>query len=159
MFVADWGDRKIARYDMDGKNEFVLVNKGVNAVPYSIAIDIETNLLFYGDIGMHTIEYITIDKKNRTVLKENVQPHHMFVFKNVLFWSDPKANIYALDIHKPSNVTNHTVPELRQVPSDLVILSANIQPDGMVTFILINLDTTDSCTVLIISGQCFVLCI
>lgn len=129
MFVADWGDRKIARYDMDGKNEFVLVNKGVNAVPYSIAIDIETNLLFYGDIGMHTIEYITIDKKNRTVLKENVQPHHMFVFKNVLFWSDPKANIYALDIHKPSNVTNHTVPELRQVPSDLVILSANIQPD------------------------------
>ena len=68
MYWTDWGDfPKIERAGMDGKHRHVLISKNLTW-PNGLVIDYKTNLLYWVDAGMHTIEYAELDGSNRKVI-------------------------------------------------------------------------------------------
>ena len=67
MYWTDWGQHaKIERSGMDGKNRHVLISSNLTW-PNGLVIDYSTDLLYWVDAGMHTIEYADLNGNNRKV--------------------------------------------------------------------------------------------
>lgn len=68
MYWSDWGENAsgIYRSGMDGSHRISLVSYRISW-PNSMTIDHITNRLYWTDIKLNTIEYITLDGKFRKV--------------------------------------------------------------------------------------------
>lgn len=67
MFWTDWGKKpKIEKIGMDGKSRKVIIRSGLKW-PNGLALDIETETLYWTDAGTSRIECSTVDGHNRKV--------------------------------------------------------------------------------------------
>lgn len=69
MYWTDWGaSPKIERAGMDASNRLVIISSNLTW-PNGLAIDYESQCLYWADAGMKTIEYAGLDGSNRKVRK------------------------------------------------------------------------------------------
>lgn len=67
MYWTDWGaSPKIERAGMDASNRLVIISSNLTW-PNGLAIDYESQRLYWADAGMKTIEYAVLDGSNRKV--------------------------------------------------------------------------------------------
>lgn len=67
MYWTDWGaNPKIERAGMDASNRLVIISSNLTW-PNGLAIDYESQRLYWADAGMKTIEYASLDGSNRKV--------------------------------------------------------------------------------------------
>ena len=132
MFVADWGDSpEIFRFRMDGSNRKALVKTNIT-IPYSIAVDTETHLVYWGDTYKNKIEYMTTSGKNRKLIQLNSdrRPYYMTVFGGRVFWTNGITKIFSW------SSLNSTVYEISSFsggsifPHGIVVYSADKQAIG-----------------------------
>lgn len=140
MFVTDWGDyAKIERFNMDGTGGVVIVKSGIKW-PFCITVDMKTHLVYWGDASLSKIEYMTMDGKNRHVIRlsNDVGPYYLSAFNNEIFWSDAKTNIFSCNKDDISNIkTIDKIGGKPIRPFDLKIYSKEKQPDGMFFFVYV----------------------
>ena len=68
MYWSDWGAvAKIERAGMDGSQRIALITANLTW-PNGLAIDHDKGRLYWADGGTKSIEYVTLDGKQRTVL-------------------------------------------------------------------------------------------
>ncbi|GFT41556.1 putative vitellogenin receptor, partial [Nephila pilipes] len=86
------GASGIYRSGMDGNHRTTLVSKKVGWIN-GIALDHTTNRLYWGDVRLSIIEFITLDGKTQKVLPTNevFHPYSVAVFEDNLYWSDWKT--------------------------------------------------------------------
>lgn len=69
MYWTDWGaNPKIERAGMDASNRLVIISSNLTW-PNGLAIDYESQRLYWADAGMKTIEYASLDGSHRKVRK------------------------------------------------------------------------------------------
>ena len=67
MYWTDWGaNPKIERAGMDASNRIVIISSNLTW-PNGLAIDYETQRLYWADAGMKTIEFGNFDGSDRQV--------------------------------------------------------------------------------------------
>lgn len=67
MYWTDWGSNpKIERAGMDASNRIVIIASNLTW-PNGLAIDYQTERLYWADAGMKTIEYGNFDGSDRQV--------------------------------------------------------------------------------------------
>lgn len=72
MFWTDWGKiPKIEKIGMDGVGRKVIVRTGLKW-PNGLALDLETETLYWGDAGTSQIECSTLEGRNRKVQLKSV---------------------------------------------------------------------------------------
>lgn len=70
MYWTDWGaNPKIERAGMDASSRIVIISSNLTW-PNGLAIDYETQRLYWADAGMKTIEYGNFDGSDRQVKKK-----------------------------------------------------------------------------------------
>lgn len=76
MYWTDWGSNpKIERAGMDASNRIVIIASNLTW-PNGLAIDYQTERLYWADAGMKTIEYGNFDGSDRQVKTfKHVQPN------------------------------------------------------------------------------------
>ena len=73
MYWTDWGaSPKIERAGMDASNRLVIISSNLTW-PNGLAIDYESQRLYWADAGMKTIEYAGLDGSNRKVRKPSLR--------------------------------------------------------------------------------------
>ena len=73
MYWTDWGaSPKIERAGMDASNRLVIISSNLTW-PNGLAIDYESQRLYWADAGMKTIEYASLDGSNRKVRKPSLR--------------------------------------------------------------------------------------
>jgi len=73
MYWTDWGaNPKIERAGMDASNRLVIISSNLTW-PNGLAIDYESQRLYWADAGMKTIEYASLDGSNRKVWKTSLR--------------------------------------------------------------------------------------
>lgn len=71
MYWTDWGaNPKIERAGMDASSRIVIISSNLTW-PNGLAIDYETQRLYWADAGMKTIEYGNFDGSDRQVNNES----------------------------------------------------------------------------------------
>jgi len=88
LFYTDWdAPAKIARLDMDGQNQKILIEGKNIEWPNGLAID--NTKVYWADARFDRIESINFDGTDRKVIRPSTQ--HIFglaVDKNYIYWSD-----------------------------------------------------------------------
>lgn len=73
MYWTDWGaNPKIERAGMDASNRLVIISSNLTW-PNGLAIDYESQRLYWADAGMKTIEYASLDGSHRRVRKPSLR--------------------------------------------------------------------------------------
>lgn len=73
MYWTDWGaNPKIERAGMDASNRMVIISSNLTW-PNGLAIDYESQRLYWADAGMKTIEYASLDGSHRKVRKPSLR--------------------------------------------------------------------------------------
>lgn len=73
MYWTDWGaNPKIERAGMDASNRLVIISSNLTW-PNGLAIDYESQRLYWADAGMKTIEYASLDGSHRKVRKPSLR--------------------------------------------------------------------------------------
>lgn len=74
MYWTDWGaSPKIERAGMDASNRVVIISTNLTW-PNGLAIDYETQRLYWADAGMKTIEFGNFDGSGRQVSARSCKP-------------------------------------------------------------------------------------
>lgn len=93
---------------MDGTNISVLHNTGLRT-PYAIAIDYNSQVLYWADYSLRQIEMSSVDGLNRAVVTAvNVYyPWHMVFYDKQLFWVDQNTyGVRSLSTISPNVATD-----------------------------------------------------
>ena len=93
---------------MDGTNVSVLHSSGLRT-PYAIALDYNSQVLYWADYGLQQIEMSSIDGLNRAVVAAvNVYyPWHLVFYDNQLFWAERSiSGVRSLSTISPNAATN-----------------------------------------------------
>lgn len=90
MFWTDWGfPAKIETANMDGTGRRILVKGGGLIWPNGLAVDQQTDEIFWADSMTDTIECAYLNGTNRRVLlKQLHHPYGIDVFNGYIYWSD-----------------------------------------------------------------------
>lgn len=87
MFWTDWGKiPKIEKIGMDGVGRKVIVRTGLKW-PNGLALDLETETLYWGDAGTSQIESSTLEGRNRKVQLQSVTIFSTPVVHTLLLYS------------------------------------------------------------------------
>ncbi|KAK7083495.1 Low-density lipoprotein receptor-related protein 1B, partial [Halocaridina rubra] len=91
MFWADTGEEtRIERAGLDGSSRKVLINKQLQ-YPVDLTLDYEGGLLYWVDQRAKTLERVTFDGTERTVIlksETSQMPVAIFAFENNIYWAD-----------------------------------------------------------------------
>ena len=100
MYWTDWGrNPKIERARLDGTDRKVLIDSDIQ-FPNGLAYDEAENTLYWTDGAYGTIEAVSSDGSNRTlVFNGSYHPFGLDVYKDFIYWTDWKVNS-VLRIHK-----------------------------------------------------------
>ena len=131
MYWTDWGDpAKIERASMDGMNRQVLHNTEIGE-PNGIAIDYQSQVIYWTDSDRDVIEYSNVDGTNRQQLQSDLPyPYGITIEGNLVFFTDwVDFGIHATHRINQGNVTKYTNPLVLQ-PVGIIAVAANRQPNG-----------------------------
>ncbi|KAK3706540.1 hypothetical protein QZH41_013032 [Actinostola sp. cb2023] len=114
MFWSDWGSpAKIETANMDGTDRHLLVQGDGLVWPNGLAVDSQTDELYWADAKADTIECVFINGTNRrVVLKRLHHPFGLDVFDGYIYWSDWTTK----DIKK---VSKQRLDDVSVIKSDL----------------------------------------
>uniref|UniRef100_A0A3B1J6C8 Low density lipoprotein receptor-related protein 4 n=1 Tax=Astyanax mexicanus TaxID=7994 RepID=A0A3B1J6C8_ASTMX len=90
MYWTDWGaNPKIERAGMDASSRVVIISSNLTW-PNGLAIDYQTERLYWADAGMKTIEFGNFDGSNRQVLIGTQLPHPfgLTLHEDKIYWTD-----------------------------------------------------------------------
>lgn len=122
---------------MDGRGRTVLINTNL-VWPNGLAIDYETQIIYWADANLDKIEYSNTDGSGRTLLETGatglLHPYALTIDGDLLYWTDWQNNsIFAT--HKVHGVSqdgdiNVIVDNLVVNPNGIEAITADKQPDG-----------------------------
>ena len=107
MYWTDWGEvAKIEKAGLDGRERVEIINTDL-VWPSGLALDFETQTLYWADAYLDKIEYASVDGSGRTVLETGetglLHPYALTIDGNFLYWTDWENNsIFAT--HKVNGV-------------------------------------------------------
>jgi len=151
MYWTDWGTNgRIEKAGMDGTNRMDIVNTGIHW-PNGLTIDYASNLLFWVDSKLNTIESCDFNGENRYVVLNSYaylkQPFSITVFEDLVYWSDWDTN----SIYKANKFTGQNARSVASgvfAPMDVHIFHELRQPVDV-----------NHCTNDVIRGTCSHLCL
>ncbi|XP_076088432.1 low-density lipoprotein receptor-related protein 2-like [Mytilus galloprovincialis] len=129
LYWTDWNlSPYIGRIGMDGSNATRIIKEKIGW-PNALAIDYETDRLWWGDAHLDFIEFSDLDGKNRHIVLQGKVPHPfaMTIFEDWVYWTDWNH----LSVEKANKYTgaNHTViQKLPHRPMDIHIYHPLKQP-------------------------------
>ena len=100
MYWTDWGEvAKIEKAGMDGQMRTIIIDTDL-IWPNGLALDYETQILYWADANLDKIEYASVDGSGRTVLETGetglLHPYSLTLDGNLLYWTDWQNNsVYA----------------------------------------------------------------
>ena len=115
---------------MDGKNQTTIHSTNLQT-PYALAIDYESETLYWADYSLNRLESSNTDGSNRRLLTTtNIQGiHSMAFFTGILYWTDWQFNgIHTTPSSSPSNAT--FLLNLGGDPYDIQVLYNEEQIEG-----------------------------
>ena len=87
----DWKRGVVERASMDGTSRSILHSSGINS-PVSLALDKDTQTLYWIDSALNRMESSSVDGSNRKILitasPTLQQTHGMAVFQNLVYWTE-----------------------------------------------------------------------
>lgn len=117
---------------MDGANRTELHSTNLQT-PYALAIDYESQTLYWADYSLNRLESSNTDGSNRRLLTTtNIEGiHAMVFFAGNLYWTDWQFNgIHTTPSGAPNNAT--FLLNLGGDPYDIHILYDEQQPEGSI---------------------------
>lgn len=133
---------------MDGKNQTELHSTNLQT-PYALAIDYESQILYWADYSLNRLESSNTDGSNRRLLTTtNIQSIHAMIFSaENLYWTDWQFNgIHATPSSAPSNAT--FVLNLGGDPYDIHVVYDEEQPEGILMHFVITFKACLQCILL-----------
>lgn len=99
MYWSDWSDQRIGVAFMDGSGKKTLVQ---SPCPMGLAIDYPARRLYWTDIKSHTLETVTLDGRDRRVVKRfkgaDMKPSRVDVFEDWVYLTTYHLDkIYKMD--------------------------------------------------------------
>jgi len=91
---------------MDGTSRQVLHSTNLQ-LTYALAIDYDTQTLYWADYNLNKLETSGVDGSNRRLLSSSLRdPFAMVFFEGTLYWTDWAYNgIYSTQTSSPSTIT------------------------------------------------------
>ena len=92
MVWTDWGSKNIESASLDGSNRMVLVKEGLG-YPNGVAIDFDTDRIYWCDAKFDKIESVYLDGSDRKPIAKMIKnsilhPFGIAVFNGDLYWTD-----------------------------------------------------------------------
>ncbi|XP_034246865.1 LOW QUALITY PROTEIN: low-density lipoprotein receptor-related protein 4 [Thrips palmi] len=120
VFWTDWGPKpKLERCEMNGQNRRAIVTQGV-VWPNGLALDYDTNRIFWADAMHHVIESADLDGKNRKVVLSKGLPHPfaLTIFEDMVYWTDWHTRS-VLGANKDTGKRVHVVLDRLHIPMQI----------------------------------------
>ena len=117
---------------MDGKLSTTLHSTNLTA-PFALALDYETQILYWSDNSLNQLESSSTDGSGRTLLIMTQSPFAMTFYKGNLYWSSQSTyNILKTPVTpmNSSETVTTVVNGLSYLPYGIHILSEEQQPNG-----------------------------
>ena len=138
MYWTDWGEvAKIEKAGMDGQGRTVIIDTEL-IWPNGLALDYDTQILYWADANLDKIEYASIDGSGRTLLETGetglLHPYALTIHGDLLYWTDWQNNsVFAT--HKINGVgvggdIASIVSYLVVNPNGIEAVGPNKQPSG-----------------------------
>lgn len=127
LFFTDWGKfgttGKIIRTTMAGSLKKVIIDKNL-AQPSGLAIDYDSQMLYWTDAVREKIERSDLNGNNREVLvSATIYPFSITVFGNYIYWTDLQLRgVYRAEKHTGANMVE-MVKRLEDSPRDIQVFS------------------------------------
>ena len=114
---------------MDGSNRMILHSTNLQT-PYALAIDYESQTLYWADYSLNKLEMSEVNGSNRRLLNSNLRdPFSMVFFEGTLYWTDWGYNgIYSARTSSPTVVTS--LLYLASDPYGIAVFDKNTQTEG-----------------------------
>ena len=90
VFFSDWGSSPfVGRLGLDGSNFTRFIETGL-VWPNGLAVDQDTDRLYWADSKLDVIESIKIDGSDRRAIltTRSIHPYSLAVFEDTIYWSD-----------------------------------------------------------------------
>lgn len=134
VFFSDWdevtGDAHISRANLDGSNHSVLPIVPYGE-PYGLAIDYETDRLYWFHTRPHFVRHSTLDGTDEQTmlpcLAGYLHPHSMVVFKGTVFFTDWQLEIIASMNKTSEEESAEVIIEERYQPYGIKVYSKESQ--------------------------------
>lgn len=120
VFWTDWGPKpKIERVEMNGQNRRAIITQGV-VWPNGLALDYDTNRIFWADAMYHVIESADLDGGNRRVVLSKGLPHPfaLTIFEDMVYWTDWHTRS-VLGANKDTGKRVHVVLDRLHIPMQI----------------------------------------
>ncbi|CAI8033001.1 Low-density lipoprotein receptor-related protein 6, partial [Geodia barretti] len=96
MYWTDWGEvAKIEKAGMDGLGRTVIIDTEL-IWPNGLALDYDTQILYWADANLDKIEYASVDGSGRTLLETGetglLHPYALTIHGDLLYWTDWQNN-------------------------------------------------------------------
>ena len=96
MYWTDWGEvAKIEKAGMDGQGRVAIIDTDL-IWPNGLALDYDTQTLYWADANLDKIEYATVDGSGRTLLETSetglLHPYSLTIHGDLLYWTDWQNN-------------------------------------------------------------------
>ncbi len=109
LYWTDTGSlNKIERASMDGTSRRVLHSTSLTD-PYGLALDIDTQTLYWTDISRNVIERSNTDGTNRLTLTTSTisDPYFLTYYDGILYWGDLGYNrLLVTNVSSPTSGSN-----------------------------------------------------
>ena len=120
---------------MDGTSRTVLHSTNLQTV-YALAIDYDTQTLYWADYSLNKLETSGVDGSNRRLLSSSLRdPYGMVFFEGTLYWTDWSYNgIYSTRTSSPSTIT--ALLSLGVDPYGIHVYDKSVQDISMLKLVL-----------------------
>lgn len=104
---------------MNGQNRRAIVTQGV-VWPNGLALDYDTNRIFWADAMYHVIESADLDGRNRKVVLSKGLPHPfaLTIFEDMVYWTDWHTRS-VLGANKDTGKRVHVVLDRLHIPMQI----------------------------------------
>ena len=129
---------------MDGQNRRVIVNSSISR-PYDLAIDIDTQTLYFIDGYFDRLESVNVDGTGRQILQSfrvNIVPYSLVFCGSSLYWTERLDRLISTLRLEDNHLSNVTVTDVR--PAGLTLIAAERQP--LESGFTLDLACINSCT-------------
>ncbi|XP_078701573.1 prolow-density lipoprotein receptor-related protein 1-like isoform X3 [Branchiostoma floridae x Branchiostoma belcheri] len=116
IFWSDWGaQQKIERAAMDGSQRIILYNGTGLQWPNGMAVDYETNMVYWVDANSNSIERIGINGQNHEYILtvENQDLFAISLYKDNIYWTDRtyKSGVIMMGSKDNATINQRTLRE------------------------------------------------
>ena len=115
---------------MDGTGRTVLHSTNLQT-PYALAIDYDSQTLYWADYALNKLESSSTDGSNRTLLNSNLwDPYAMAFHNGTLYWTDWSYDgIFFTSVNSPNSII--PLLYLGADPYGIQVYSDDVQFEGM----------------------------